>query len=221
MKLSSHHPELRARLIRCLEPVELALGFDRTGDDPRRGDHDLSPGWRAPPPLRPAAVLVPIVDREQGLTVLLTTRTAHLAQHAGQVSFPGGRVEGEDRSPLETALRETHEEVGIPEQLIEPAGLLSPYETVTGFLVTPVVAFVSSAAEIVIDPTEVEEAFEISLSSVLDEATFRQGVSTYRGEPRAYYFLADQHRFIWGATAGMLRDLLRRYRSANPPRFSK
>lgn len=166
-------------------------------------------------------MLVPIVDRQAGLTVLLTTRTAHLAQHGGQVSFPGGRVEEGDVSPLDTALRETREEVGIPEELIEPAGLLTLYETVTGFLVTPVVAFVSSAAEPAIDPTEVEEAFEISLSSVLDEATFRRGVSVFRGERRAYYFLANQHRFIWGATAGMLRDLLRRYRSAGPPRFSK
>lgn len=221
MKVPTHHPALRARLTGCLEPLALALDFDRAAPGTRRGDHDLSPGWRAPPPLKPAAVLVPIVDREEGLTVLLTTRTAHLAQHAGQVSFPGGRVEEQDSSPLETALRETREEVGISEELIEPAGLLSHYETVTGFLVTPIVAFVSAAAEPRIDPTEVEDAFEIALSSVLDEDGFREGFGTFRGESRSYYVLANPHRFIWGATAGMLRDLLRRYRSAEGVDFSK
>lgn len=152
--------------------------------------------------------------------MLLTTRTPHLAQHAGQVSFPGGRVERGDRSPIDTALRETREEVGIREDLIEPAGLLTPYETVTGFLVIPVVGFVSDRVVPVVDPTEVAEAFEIPLEPILDEATFRRGESTFRGERRAYYFLADQPRFVWGATAGMLRDMAVRYRAVGGEPFS-
>jgi 8-oxo-dGTP pyrophosphatase MutT (NUDIX family) len=217
----THHPEIRDRVVRSLDPLEGAEDPNRVRSAHRRGDHDLAPGWRARAPLRPAAVLVPIVDKPESLTLLLTQRTEHLAQHGGQVSFPGGRVEPGDGSPIRTALRETHEEVGIPESLVEPVGLLSPYETVTGFLVLPVVAFVSDRIQPVPDPTEVEAAFEIPLTVALDERTYRRGSSHFGGRQRSFYFLSDQPRFVWGATAGMLRDLCRRYRELPGDGFSK
>ena len=217
MGLPTHHPETKARIVRALDPLEEAEDLERVRAGARRGDHDLEPGWRAGEPLRPAAVLVPIVDRPAALTVLLTQRTQHLAQHGGQVSFPGGRVEASDGSPIQTALRETREEVGIPRDLVEPVGVLSPYETVTGFLVIPVVGFVSDRIEPVVDPTEVEAAFEIPLAAVLEERTYRRGRSRVGQRKRSFYFLAEQPRFVWGATAGMLRDLFRRYHGKPGP----
>jgi 8-oxo-dGTP pyrophosphatase MutT (NUDIX family) len=218
--LPTHHPKIKERIVRSLDPLEGAEDLERVRGAGRRGDHDLEPGWRAREPLRPAAVLVPIVDRPGGLTVLLTQRTEHLAQHGGQVSFPGGRVEDADGSPIQTALRETREEVGIPDRLVEPVGVLSPYETVTGFLVIPVVGFVADEIEPVLDPREVEAAFEIPLSVVLEDRTYRRGTSSFGGQRRAFYFLAEQPRFVWGATAGMLRDLCRRYHGGTDREFS-
>ncbi|HYM01980.1 MAG TPA: CoA pyrophosphatase, partial [Stellaceae bacterium] len=134
-----------------------------------RGDHSLVPGG-APPAtaLTPAAVLVPLVMQSDGLTVLLTQRTAHLAAHAGQVSFPGGSVEPDDQDSIDTALRETEEEVGLPRDHVEVVGRLDTYLTSTGFEITPVVGLVRAPYPIKPDPFEVAEAFEVPLAFIVD-----------------------------------------------------
>lgn len=160
--------------------------------------------------LTPAAVLFPIVQHATGLTVLLTQRTAHLKDHAGQISFPGGRVEPEDLSPLHTALRETEEEIGLARRHVEPLGYLPEYRTGTGFAVTPVLALVQPPFELQLDPFEVAEAFEVPLAFLLDPANHQQHSLHYRGALRSYYAMPWGEYFIWGATAGMIRSLCAR-----------
>jgi 8-oxo-dGTP pyrophosphatase MutT (NUDIX family) len=157
--------------------------------------------------LTPAAVLFPIVERDNGHTVLLTQRTAHLRDHAGQVSFPGGRVEAEDPSPVHTALRETEEEIGLPREQVEVLGFLPEYRTGTGFRVTPVVALVRPPFSLVLDPFEVAEAFEVPLSFLLDPANHKRHSLHYRGALRHFFAMPYGDYFIWGATAGMIRSL--------------
>jgi 8-oxo-dGTP pyrophosphatase MutT (NUDIX family) len=161
-------------------------------------------------PLTPAAVLFPIVLRDGGQTVLLTQRTAHLRDHAGQISFPGGRVEAEDLSPSHTALRETEEEIGLPRECIEILGFLPEYRTGTGFRVTPVVALVLPPFELQPDPFEVAEVFEVPLDFLLDPANHQQHSLHYRGALRNYFAMPYGDYFIWGATAGMIRSLSER-----------
>ncbi|MCG2578301.1 CoA pyrophosphatase [Dechloromonas sp. XY25] len=161
-------------------------------------------------PLTPAAVLFPIVLRDDGYTVLLTQRTAHLRDHAGQVSFPGGRVEEHDRSPTDTALRETEEEIGLARERIEIVGFLPEYRTGTGFRVTPVVALVRPPFDLQPDPFEVAEIFEVPLSFLLDPANHQQHSLHYRGALRNYFAMPYGEYFIWGATAGMIRSLSER-----------
>lgn len=160
--------------------------------------------------LTPAAVLFPIVRRPQRPTVLLTQRTAHLRDHAGQVSFPGGRVEPEDLSAVHTALRETEEEIGLPRERVEVLGFLPEYRTGTGFRVTPVVALVEPPFELHPDPFEVAEVFEVPLDFLLDPANHKQHEMHYRGALRRYYAMPYGDYFIWGATAGMIRSLSER-----------
>ncbi|AXS79429.1 CoA pyrophosphatase [Dechloromonas sp. HYN0024] len=158
-------------------------------------------------PLTPAAVLFPIVLRAGGQTVLLTQRTAHLRDHAGQISFPGGRVEAEDLSPSDTALRETEEEIGLPRERIEILGFLPEYRTGTGFRVTPVVALVQPPFDLQPDPFEVAEVFEVPLAFLLDPANHQRHSLHYRGALRNYFAMPYGDYFIWGATAGMIRSL--------------
>lgn len=158
-------------------------------------------------PLTPAAVLFPIVLRDGGHTVLLTQRTAHLRDHPGQISFPGGRVEEEDISPVHTALRETSEEIGLTEGHIEIIGFLPEYRTGTGFRVTPVVGLVTPPFAVSPDPFEVAEVFEVPLAFLLDPANHQQHALHYRGALRQYYAMPYGEYFIWGATAGMIRSL--------------
>jgi 8-oxo-dGTP pyrophosphatase MutT (NUDIX family) len=161
-------------------------------------------------PLTPAAVLFPIVLRDNGQTVLLTQRTAHLRDHAGQISFPGGRVEAEDESPIHTALRETEEEIGLAREHVEVLGFLPEYRTGTGFRVTPVVALVTPPFELALDPFEVAEAFEVPLSFLLDPANHKRHSLHYRGALRHFFAMPYGDYFIWGATAGMIRSLTER-----------
>jgi len=156
-----------------------------------------------------AAVLVPIIDRPEGLTVLLTQRTAHLNDHAGQVSFPGGRCEAEDPSPVFTALRETEEEIGLERSRIEVLGLLPEYRTGTGFSVTPVVGLVRPPFTLRPDSFEVAEVFETPLSFLLDPANHQRHSMEIGGVLRHYYAMPYEGYFIWGATAGMLVSLHR------------
>ena len=157
--------------------------------------------------LTPAAVLVPVVVRESGLTVLLTQRTAHLRDHAGQVSFPGGRCEDGDHGPEATALREAQEEVGIDPAQVEVIGRLPEYRTGTGFSVVPVVGLVSPPLNLKLDDFEVAEVFEPPLDFLLDTANHQRHRIEIRGEMREYWAMPWQGYYIWGATAGMLVSL--------------
>ena len=174
------------------------------------GDRDLNPSLPRARPRRPAAVLVPIVERPEGPTVLLTRRADHLHEHPGQVSFPGGRLDDTDRGPIDAALRETAEEIGLGREFVDLAGLLDGYETVTGYGVTPVVGFIRPGFALTLDTFEVAEAFEVPLAFFLEEAS-RQVHSRVRDARRRYYYAFEyENRYVWGATAGMLVNLQRR-----------
>jgi 8-oxo-dGTP pyrophosphatase MutT (NUDIX family) len=173
----------------------------------KRGDHDLNADMEPFRPLTPAAVLVPLVDRPDGLTVLLTRRTAHLAHHAGQVSFPGGHIEPGDGGPVDTALRETEEEVGLDRRHVEVIGHLDTYVTRTGFVVTPVVAIIHPPFTLSPDAHEVDEAFEVPLAFLLDPSNHQRCSAEFEGVTRHFYAMPYNRHFIWGATAGMLMNL--------------
>ena len=162
-----------------------------------------------PARLTPAAVLVPVIERQQGLTVLFTQRTAHLSDHAGQVSFPGGRCEEGDQAPVHTALRETQEEIGLDPALVEVLGLLPEYRTGTGYSVTPVVGLVRPPFVLAPDSFEVAEVFETPLAFLLDPANHQRHSMEVGGAVRHYYAMPYSGYFIWGATAGMLVSLRR------------
>lgn len=155
-----------------------------------------------------AAVLVPLVMREGGLTVLLTKRTDHLRDHAGQVSFPGGRVEAHDLSPIATALRETLEETGLSAEHIDILGRLPRYFTGTGFAITPITGLVTPRFTLTLDTFEVAQVFEVPLSHLTDFRNYRLHEATLPdGQIRRYYSIAWDGYFIWGATAAMLRGM--------------
>jgi 8-oxo-dGTP pyrophosphatase MutT (NUDIX family) len=156
-----------------------------------------------------AAVLVPIVDHPQGLSVVFTKRTSHLKAHAGQVSFPGGRAEPEDPTPEFTALREAHEEIGLPMERVEVLARLPEYHTRTGFRVTPVVGLLTPPLELKPDPREVEYVFEVPLDFLLDPRNHRRQTRELQGQTVGYYVIEFENRTIWGATAGMLVNLYR------------
>ncbi|MDO8419655.1 MAG: CoA pyrophosphatase [Rubrivivax sp.] len=165
-----------------------------------------------------AAVLVPLVQRGDTLHVLLTRRTEHLRDHAGQVSFPGGRSEAGDADPAATALRETEEEVGLPRSRVEVIGQMPAYTTITHYVVTPVVALVQPPFELALDSFEVAEAFEVPLPFLMNPAHHRRHVFTFEGGELQFLSMpwsgagadgASREYFIWGATAAMLRNLYR------------
>jgi len=157
--------------------------------------------------LTPAGVLIPIMERDIGLSVLLTQRSAELNLHAGQVSFPGGRMEESDPDIAATALRETHEEIGIAPELVDIAGFLHPSPTVTGYSVTPVVGVVAPEATITLDEREVEAAFEVPLAFLMDEANQQHSTRQFEGVELAIVEFNYADRRIWGATATMLLQL--------------
>ncbi|HEX7642462.1 MAG TPA: CoA pyrophosphatase [Burkholderiaceae bacterium] len=162
----------------------------------------------------PASVLVPLVLRAEGITVLLTQRSEHLNDHGGQISFPGGRQEASDRDVVETALRETEEEVGLARAHVEVLGLLPEYVTATNYRVTPVVGLVHPPFETRADPEEVAEIFEVPLSFLMDGANHQRRAATFpNGMHRTFYAMPYDRFFIWGATAGMLRNLFHFLRS--------
>lgn len=175
----------------------------------RRGDADLNPGMTSlrEPPTR-ASVLIPLVERPAGFTVLLTVRTPHLNDHAGQIAFPGGRREPTDMDEIETALRETEEEVGIAGNLVRVLGTLDLYVTRTGFAVTPVVGLLPPNIAPVPDPEEVEEVFETPLAFLLDRANHQRHSQEIAGVRRSFFAMPYGSHYIWGATAGMIVNLV-------------
>jgi 8-oxo-dGTP pyrophosphatase MutT (NUDIX family) len=167
---------------------------------------DESVGRR--PVMIPAAVLIPLVLRPGGLTILLTQRTAHLNNHAGQISFPGGRAEHYDTSPADTALREAQEEIGLERDRVDIIGKLPDYLTGTGYHVVPVVGLITPPFDVVADPNEVAEIFEVPLAYLMNgEHHQRLSFDLPAGGRRSFYAMPYERYFIWGATAGMLRNL--------------
>jgi 8-oxo-dGTP pyrophosphatase MutT (NUDIX family) len=187
--------------------------------DPRSGrplgpsDWDLNPEFKGDlavmPPPRPAAVLVPIMVRP-ALTVLLTQRSHALTNHAGQISFPGGRVDAGDSSSLDAALREAWEEIGLPAANVEPLGYLDNYRTGTGFQIVPLVGLVQPGFTLALDPREVSDAFEVPLAFLMDPANHRKDSREWHGRRRFSYAMPYLERYIWGATAGMLKNMQQR-----------
>lgn len=165
---------------------------------------EASPRRAAREALTPAGVLVPLIERAEGLTLLLTERSAHLPDHPGQVSFPGGRQEPGDRDLVETALRETEEEIGLARARVSVLGCLDPYRTGTGFVVTPVVGLVAPPVELVLDSYEVAEVFEVPLAFLLDPANRRRERRRYPEGVYDYHLYEFGGRRIWGATAAMI-----------------
>lgn len=160
-------------------------------------------------PRRPAAVLIGLVARPAGLSLLLTQRTAHLSAHAGQISLPGGRMEPEDLNPSAAALREAREEIGLDPARVEVLGALRTYETVTGFRIHPIVGWIEPPVTFRTDPFEVEELFEVPFDFVLDPRNHRREGGMRDGRRRQFYVLPYERRYIWGATAGILVGLAR------------
>ena len=200
---------------RPLTPDEVAArlaaaprgGPRRSQDAAPRGDHDLNPGRFPDRPLVPAAVLVPLISHPTGLTVLFTLRTPHLADHAGQISFPGGRIDPGDADEQAAALREAEEETGLAASEIRLVGQLDTYVTRTGFRVEPVVGLLRPPLVLRPDPFEVAEVFEAPLDFLVDPANRRRESRIYEGGERFYWAIPWENRYIWGATAGMLVNL--------------
>ena len=175
----------------------------------RSSDFDLNPGARpaAGARLRAASVLVPLVERGSGLSLILTRRAALLKHHPGQVAFPGGKQDPGDASPLAAALREAEEEIGLAPGAVEVLGALDPHETVTGFTVAPFVGLVAPGFRPAIDAAEVAEVFEVPAAFAFDPANFQVQGRVWQGRERRYYVLPWGPHYIWGATARILRAL--------------
>ena len=204
----------RALALRGLDAGPSEAIFDpRSGQALGPSDWDLNPEFKGDlavmGPPRPAAVLVPIVLRP-ALTVLFTQRSHDVPSHPGQISFPGGKIEAGDLSALACALREAREEIGLAADHVEPLGYLDSYRTGTGFLITPAVALVRPGFTMALDAGEVAEVFEVPLAFLMDEANHRKASRAWRGRQRSYYAMPYEGRYIWGATAGMLRNMHQR-----------
>ena len=200
---------LRAQAQLKLRPSLSIAELERAA--PRSASDD-APGERLPDlaelaaRARPAAVLLPIVNRPEGLSVLLTLRASDLRAHSGQVAFPGGKID-EGETPREAALREAREEIGLEERFVEPLGWLDPYLTGTGFRVAPLVALVEPTFALRVNKREVAEVFETPFAFLMDPANHRLDEREWQGRVRRFYAMPHEGRYIWGATAGILRNL--------------
>jgi 8-oxo-dGTP pyrophosphatase MutT (NUDIX family) len=187
-------------------PVE---GSDVSRPAPRSDDDlnaHLGATFECPTPCL-AAVLVPVVRREPELTVLLTQRTEHMPSHPGQVAFPGGKIDRTDDGPIAAALRESHEETGLAPEFVEPLGFLDAYQTRTGFRVMPVVSLVRPGFTLVPEPGEVAHIFEVPLRFLMDPKNHQTHSRQWQGVERHFYAMPYGEHYIWGATAGMIRNL--------------
>lgn len=216
MSNNRHHSPFSEHGFRARAAGRLAAGPTDGVFDPRSGrtwvksDWDLNPeliaDFAVMEPARPAAVLVPLIARDE-LTVLLTQRPDTMDKHAGQIAFPGGKVDPTDADHVAAALREAEEEVGLDRRHVDVLGFLDMYRTGTGFNVAPVVAIVRPEFVLNLDTREVADAFEVPLSFLMDEANHQKHSRPWRGRERHFYAMPYGERFIWGATAGMLRNL--------------
>src|SRR5262245_61996424 len=177
---------------------------------PRHDDHDADPAVvhaiAAVRPIRPAAVLVGIVARAEPM-VLFTQRTAHLKDHAGQISFPGGKIEPSDASPAAAALRETEEEIGLSRRLVEPLGYLDIHMTTRGYRIVPTLARVAPDFQLTLNHAEVDETFEVPLAFLMEPQNHKLDSRNWNGLTRTFYAMPFGNHYIWGATAGILRNL--------------
>jgi 8-oxo-dGTP pyrophosphatase MutT (NUDIX family) len=197
----------RARLTLDVPP-----GLTDPSITPARGDHDADPVMKKIAevrPIRPAAVLVPIVDHPEP-TVLLTQRAQHLPDHPGQVSFPGGKIDESDESPLASALREAEEEIGLARSNVEPLGYLDLYMTTLGYRIVPVIARVKPGFSLTLNESEVDAVFEVPFGFLMDQANVQRHSRDWQGMTRHYYAFTFGERYIWGVTAGILRNLYAR-----------
>lgn len=186
--------------------VRLASGLP-VSQPPLGSDFSLNGIVPVPETWRAASVLMPLVHREDGVTVLLTQRTDDMPSHAGQIAFPGGRRQAEDVDAVATALRETEEEVGLDRRFVDVVGMVDHYRTGTSYEITPVVGIVTPGFTLKADPREVADVFEVPLAHFLDERNHRIDSRVWQGRERRYYAMPYGERYIWGATAGMLKNL--------------
>jgi 8-oxo-dGTP pyrophosphatase MutT (NUDIX family) len=215
--LAPHDPTAltgRAFFQRARARLDLVVpsGLTDAAITPSHGDHDLDPPLRAVAevrPIRPAAVLVPIVDRADP-TVLLTQRTADLPDHAGQIAFPGGKIDPGDATPLAAALREAREEIGLEARFVEPLGYLDLYMTTLGYRIVPTVARVAPGFKLTLSPQEVEDTFEVPLAFLMQPVNHQRHSREWKGMQRTFYAIPFGERYIWGVTAGILRNLYER-----------
>ena len=183
----------------------------RRAEDEPLGDHHLNPDLTTDGMIfKEAAVLIPVVARQPKASILFTQRTPHLSAHAGQIAFPGGKVDAEDATAAAAALREAEEEIGLSPRMVEPVGYLSPYLTRTGYRIMPVLGRVDPTHELSINPQEVVETFEVPLSFLMSAANHRRGSRIFMGRPRYFYEIPFKERYIWGITAGIIRGLYER-----------
>ena len=190
--------------------LDVPPGLTDPAITPTRGDHDADPVMQKIAevrPIRPAAVLVPIVDHPNEPTVLLTQRAQHLPQHPGQISFPGGKIDETDKSPLDSALREAEEEIGLDRSLAAPLGYLDLYMTTLGYRIVPVIARIEPGFDLTLNMGEVDATFEVPLSFLMDLNNVERHSRDWQGMTRHYYAITFGERYIWGVTAGILRNM--------------
>jgi 8-oxo-dGTP pyrophosphatase MutT (NUDIX family) len=189
--------------------LEAPHGLNDPNVIPKRGDHDADPVMEkiaAVRPIRPAAVLVPVVAHAEP-SVLLTQRAQHLPDHPGQISFPGGKIDKGDESPLASALREADEEIGLSRASVEPIGYLDVYMTTLGYRIVPLIARVKPGFSLKLNTAEVDETFEVPLAFLMEQKNFQRHSRDWQGMTRHYYAVPYGERYIWGVTAGILRNL--------------
>jgi 8-oxo-dGTP pyrophosphatase MutT (NUDIX family) len=201
--------DLRRRASGVLAPVESRIDAGRE-TPPGRSDFELNPELEVLADAKrkqPAAVLIPIIEGEQHASILFTQRTEEMPTHAGQISFPGGKMDAGDANVVETALREAREEIGLEVEFIDTIGFLEDYVTSTGYRISPLVAVIRQGYSITPDRSEVADVFDVPLSFLMNAQNHEMHTREWRGAQRKFYAMSYRNRFIWGATAGMLRNL--------------